>query len=108
MGRPHASLYWRLYERAIARDPAVESRAPFGAMPRDYGVHYSMAPEVAHVVSLLAPAATGVLVDRLADAAVGWFRRRRVTDEPRVVRIYGPSGRLLREVEVPDQADGGR
>jgi hypothetical protein len=43
------------------------------------------------------------------DAAVGWFRRRRRTgDQPRVVRIYGPSGRLLREVEVPDQFDEDR
>jgi hypothetical protein len=106
MGRPHASLYWQLYERALARDPAVEGRIPTVPMPRDYGVLHSMAPEPAEVVSVVAPAVTGVLVDRLTDAAVGWFRgRRRAGDESRVVRIYGPSGRLLREVEVPDQAD---
>ena len=108
MGRSQASLYWQLYERAVARDPAIKGRAPSVPMPRDWGVNYSLAPELAEVVSVVAPAATGVLVDRLTTAAVGWFRRRRRTgDELRVVRIYGPSGRLLREVEVPDQADEG-
>jgi hypothetical protein len=109
MGELHASLYSRLYEDAVARDPAVEGRAPLVPTPRESSDAIIASPEVAEVVSLVAPAATGVLVDRLADAAVGWFRRRRrVTDEPRVVRIYGPSGRLLRAVKVPEQADADR
>jgi hypothetical protein len=46
-------------------------------------------------------------VDRLIDAAVSWLARRRRPPDVlwRLVRIYGPTGRVLREVEVKD--DGG-
>ena len=60
--------------------------------------------ELAEVVSLVVPTVVGVALDRLVDTVVGWLRRRRppIPGTKRIVRVYGPDGKLLKEVQVTE------
>lgn len=46
------------------------------------------------------------ILDRLFDAAVGWVLAHKHKDQEHVfVKLYGPDGKVLKEVEIP--AGGG-
>jgi hypothetical protein len=75
------------------------------ASPRGDMVMYGPpAVELADVVSLVVPTMAGVALDKLVDAVTRWLRRRRtaIPETKRMVRIYGPGGELLKEVQVTE------
>jgi hypothetical protein len=60
------------------------------------------------VLSVVLPGAAGVLTTRLVDLTVDWMRRRVPRQRLRIVKIYGPDGRLLRRLEVKDDGEDAR
>lgn len=72
---------------------------PPGAMPT----------EIIEVLTVILPFAGGYAFNKVADIIIGRLRSAlRRNDDPqprRVVEIYGPSGEILRRVEIPDETD---
>lgn len=101
-GRPWRVGYALLWWFATNIDARVRELAPDPDYPIDPEIAHSFGPEVAEVVGFVATAAGGAVIDRLIGAALAWFRGHpRRGGPPRVVRIYGPTGRVLRSVRVP-------
>jgi hypothetical protein len=96
-GKSYEAAYKRLLNAVAAVDPVAADRAP--RVPTRLAEAEPFI-RTAEVVSLVLPAITGVLADRVVDAAVSWLARRSSRASKRKVRIYGPDGDVLREIDV--------
>lgn len=65
--------------------------------------------EIIEVLTVILPFAGGYAFEKVADIIIGRLRsgsRRAGHAQPkRVVEIYGPSGEVLRRVEIPDETN---
>jgi len=84
----------RLHRNLVVVDPATAEAVPSEVVAAPIG-------EFEQVVTIAIPAITGTLANRVVDAAIDWVRRRASRSyQPRAVRIYGPDGEVIREVQI--------
>lgn len=80
-------------------DLSVEVRNPLKSPPG------ALPPEAVEVLTVIWPLAVGYAFDKAADLIVGRLRAglKDQEDEPqvRIVKIYGPTGNILRRVRIP-------
>jgi hypothetical protein len=88
--------------RAELPDVEVEIRDPLKSPPGAF-----FPPEVVHVLTVIFPYAAGYSFDKAADLITaklrGAFKNEADETPTRIVRIYGPDGKLLKRVEIADQ-----
>jgi hypothetical protein len=88
--------------RATLPDVEVEVEDPSIGPPGVFGL------EVAEVLTVILPFAGEYLASKAIDIILGKLRearqkRQKAASSPRIVRIYGPNGEVLKTVEI----DGG-
>jgi hypothetical protein len=94
-GRQYSRIsdeFRRLHQRLAEVDPPTAEAVP----PVDisaFGFFYD-------VLMIAIPAISGALADRVLAVAIEWVRHRATrTPSGTIVRVYGPAGEVLREVE---------
>jgi hypothetical protein len=80
-------------------DLSVEVRNPLKGPPG------TLPPEAVEVLTVIWPLAVGYAFNKAADLIIGILRAgsKAQEDEPqvRLVKIYGPTGEILRQVQIP-------
>jgi hypothetical protein len=88
--------------KAELPDVDIEIRDPLKSPPGAF-----FPPEVVHVLTVIVPYAAGYSFDKAADLIAaklrGAFKRGADEKPTRIVKMYGPDGKLLKRIEIADE-----